>query len=261
MLVIKDTIYNLKRYKDYIFYSIKSIFKKELAGKFLGAFWWILDPIFLMLTYVLMVNFIFKRGTPDYPIFVFSALIAWKWTSTSFIVNSRIINSYFYILKNIYIPKFIIPLIWCLVELIYFIFGILALFILKVILRSPFSWHILQILPIMLSHFIFIYGISLIFAHIGVYLKDLSNILNFVLRLWFYLSPGIWAIDKAPEIIKRFVWLNPMTTYFENYRSVLMYQETPNYLEIGIWTLINVVILFIGLAVLHRSDRNYVKIA
>ena len=63
---------------------------KHGANTVLGNIWWVLDPLLQMAIYVVFISIITKNTKPDYPLFVFSAILPWKWFSTS--INDAIVS-------------------------------------------------------------------------------------------------------------------------------------------------------------------------
>ena len=57
--------------------------KRTHADTLFGQLWWIIDPLLQMAVYIILVTIIFARPTPDYPLFIFAAILPWKWFSTS----------------------------------------------------------------------------------------------------------------------------------------------------------------------------------
>ena len=54
--------------------------RKRGADTLLGNLWWVLDPLLQMLVYVVFVTSSSRgRSTPDYPLFIFAAILPWKW--------------------------------------------------------------------------------------------------------------------------------------------------------------------------------------
>ncbi len=258
--MIKKVIQDIKKYKEYMSYSIKSELKVNLTETYLGYIWWLLDPLMYMLVYILVVVIIFGRGDRYFPIFVFSALLSWKWTSTAITTSTASIKSKAGILHQIYIPKFILPLIKICVGTIYYLFGLIMLIVLILLYNVQLSLHIFEFTLIMIVQFIFLYGIGTILAHLGVYFRDIDNILNFTLRLWFYLSPGLYSLDMIPEQIRFLWWLNPMTTFYTSYRNVFLYAKSPLYIELLIWCILSIILIMIGLRYLYKFDKNYTKV-
>ena len=64
-------------------YLVRADLKRTGADTLLGNVWWILDPLLQMVVYVVLVTVIFQKSMPDYPLFIFSAILPWKWFSTA----------------------------------------------------------------------------------------------------------------------------------------------------------------------------------
>ena len=64
-------------------YLVQADLKKKGSDTFLGNLWWVLDPLLQMAVYVVLVSVIFARSQPDYPLFVFAAILPWKWFTSS----------------------------------------------------------------------------------------------------------------------------------------------------------------------------------
>jgi hypothetical protein len=67
-------------------YLVAADLKRTHADTALGQAWWLLDPILQMLVYYFLFAVIFQRQTEDFLLFLFAAILPWKWFSTT--VNS-----------------------------------------------------------------------------------------------------------------------------------------------------------------------------
>ncbi|PAB58274.1 ABC transporter permease [Anaeromicrobium sediminis] len=260
MNILKQAYDDLKKYREFMMYSIKSELKVNLTETYLGYIWWLLDPLMYMLVYILVVSVIFGRGDKNFPVFVFCALLSWKWTSTTITTSTSSIKSRSGLLHQIYIPKFLLPLIKNITNSVYYIFGLSMLLVLIGIYKIPFTLHIFEFVPIFFVQFMFLYGLGTILAHLGVYFRDINNILTFSLRLWFYLSPSLYTLDRIPEKIRFLWWFNPMTTFYTSYRNIFMHGISPLYKELGIWLCVSIILMATGLKFLYKFDKNYTKV-
>lgn len=260
MTLFRKTLRDLAKYKEYILYTTKSELKVQLSSTFLGYLWWILDPLMYMLVYMLVVMVIFHRGGKDFPIFVFCALVPWKWTVSSIMDSTGSIKGKAGILQQVYIPKFILPLIKTLINTAKYLFGIMVLIVMMIFFRVPFTLHLFEFIVVFLVNFLFILGVSLILSHLGVYFKDINNILSFTIRLWFYLSPALYDLKSVPAKIRFLWWFNPMTTFYKSYRNVFLYGMSPLYLQLIFWFILSFILIFIGLRYLYKFDKNYTKV-
>ena len=86
--LLLDAIDDVRSRRRLIGYLVRADIKKKGADTLLGNLWWVLDPLLQMVVYVVLVSIIFQRPTPDYPLFMFAAILPWKWFSSS--VNDAI---------------------------------------------------------------------------------------------------------------------------------------------------------------------------
>jgi ABC-type polysaccharide/polyol phosphate export permease len=100
---------DLRSRRRLIRYLVQADTKKKGADTLLGNVWWILDPLLQMLVYVILVAVIFQRSEADYPLFIFAAILPWKWFTSS--VNDAIgsVVSQERLIKQIHFPKIVLP--------------------------------------------------------------------------------------------------------------------------------------------------------
>ncbi|MCM1990271.1 ABC transporter permease [Oceanirhabdus seepicola] len=260
MKVNGQAIKDIKKYREYIKYATKSDLKVQVSSTYLGYFWWILDPIMQMLVYMVFVLIIFKKGEENFPIFIFSAILPWKWFISSIMDSTNAIRSKVGLLRQVYLPKFILPLNKVFVNTYKFLFSFIVLFVLVILFKVPITIHYLEIIIIFIINIIFICSLSLFFAHIGVYFKDIKNILVFSTKLWFYLTPCLYSLDRVPQNLRMLWWINPMTSFIESYRNVILYGKSPYYLMLSIWLIFSLILMHSSLKVLYKHDKNYTKV-
>jgi ABC-type polysaccharide/polyol phosphate export permease len=70
-------------------------------------------------------------------------------------------------------------------------------------------------------------GLSWLLASLGVYLRDVSQVILLVTTALLFLSPIFYPISALPEDIQRFILLNPMTSIVEDVRGVLVQRTVP----------------------------------
>ncbi len=80
------------------------------------------------------------------------------------------------------------------------------------------------------------------------------------LMAWFFLSPVIYTVDRIPEVLRPYAYLNPMTGILTAYRQILLSEPGPasgwSYLvSAGICVLV----LWIGLRVFTRLQRTFAE--
>ena len=260
MEILHKTIADLKKYREYIITSITTSMRTDFANSYIGYLWWVLDPLLFMLVYVLIFQIILQTKIPNYPVFLMCSLLFWRWIASSIMQSTSSIISKRSILSQTYIPKFILPLTKIGINSMYFIFSIVVLLAFILIYGIPFTWHFIELVPLFVVSFLLIYGVGLWLSHLGVYFVDAERILQFILRIWYYVSPGVYAVANVPGTLRDFIWLNPLTPIFESSRNIFLYNQSPSYLMLGIWTVISLMLIYSGLKKLNKFDKTYTKI-
>jgi ABC-type polysaccharide/polyol phosphate export permease len=184
----------------------------------------------MMLVYTFLVVVIFRRGSPQFPVLLFSALLAWHWFVNSLSSSVRAITGNAKLIQTIYFPKAVLPVSRVLIGLINFLLGLIVLVPLLLIFEAKFTFTILWLPFLIFTQFLFTIGAALLCAALGVYARDLENILQFGLRIWFYLSPALYSISDRiiPERLLPIYMLNPFAALFESYKNVLVRGLPPN---------------------------------
>lgn len=258
--MIKTFLNNIKDNRDLIGHLIFFDLKSNVARTYFGFLWWVLDPIFYMLVFYFLVQVVLQRGGPDYSVFLFTALIPLKWTISSLVDSTNVISSKAAILNQIYVPKFIFVIVRLGINTTKFLVGLVVLFLFIWVYGIDLSFNVFYLPFILIVHALFLLGAMMILAHIGVYLRDVKNMMQYVARMLFYVSPVMFSMDSVADKLAKWLYLNPLTILFESYRSVLLYQETPLWSGLGYLLIVSVILVVIGIVIMEKYDKKYIKV-
>jgi len=245
--------------RDLIRYFVASDLKVIYKNKVLGFLWSLLDPLFMMLVYIILVVFIFQRGGPQFPVLLFSALLAWRWFTYSLSGAITSVTGKAKLIQSVYFPKAILPLIKVIVGMVNYLLGLVILIPLLFIFEAEFTINVLWLPALILVQLLFTVGVGFFCAALSVYFRDLQNIMLFTLRIWFYLSPGLYSVaDRIPERFLGIYMLNPFATLFTSYKNVLVRGLPPN--EYMLVALALAVAVFLGgFAFFARREPQFAK--
>ena len=228
---MKEYLGSLIRRKDLIVYLVTSGLKAQNKNSFLGYFWWLLDPFLGVLIYYFVVVIVFQRGEGEnYGVFLVTGMIVWRWLSSTVSFSSRSVLVQANIIKQVALPKIIFPISATLTQVVNFGFGLVVigifLFAAKIIPGSMIIW-----LPyITVMQLTFMLAIAFFLASLCIFIRDIDNILNHFMRLWFFGSPVIWTENMLPDKISWLLNLNPMTHFLRAYRNVLIHNAEPDFM-------------------------------
>jgi ABC-type polysaccharide/polyol phosphate export permease len=248
-------------------YLVQAELQKTGADTLLGNIWWILDPLLQMGVYVVFVSLVVGRTTPDYPLFVFCAILPWKWFSAA--VNDAILSivSRERIIKQVHFPKIVLPVASTMSGVVHFLFGLVPLFALVALLYSDrLSWTLLLIPVVAVVQLVFTLAVGVLAAGVNVFYRDVGNVARHVLRLWFYLSPALYPVESVHTVaagnswISTVYWLNPFTILFESYRAVIYGSTTPDWLGLAKLLAASLVLLGVCTWIFKRVEPSFAKV-
>lgn len=260
---MKRFINDLKRYWNYIVYSTKSELKTEIINSYLGWIWMILEPLCFMLIYTFIAVIVFKSSVDYFPIFVFIGLAIWNFFNKMVVISVKLVSSNRDIVTKVYVPKFVLLLTKMGVNLFKMGVSILMIIIFMIFYKVPISFNILWSIPIIITSIIFTFGVCTIIMHLGVFIEDLSNLINIFMKLVFYLTGIFFDISsKINNIYYRTILLrlNPLANLISSLRNVTLYQKGPDILWLGIWLMIGIVLSIFGIKTIYKNENTYVKV-
>jgi len=253
-------IKNLIKYHEYILYYAWIMLKQRVAGSYLGFLWLFLQPLMFMVIYTFVVTVIFSNDIPNFNVFVLIGLNAWSLISRTIMVSATAIARNKAIFEQVYFHKFVYPTIYLVSYVYEFIIATSLVFAMMAFAGIPFTLHLFEIIPVLFVTSLFSLGCGLIVAHIGVYLFDLSNILEFTLRFIFFLSPIMWSYENFNFHLMWLLRANPVSVLLGSFRSAILYGTSPMYLYLLGIGLFSCVLIQIGYRLISKYEDSYARI-
>ena len=265
--LVRDGIAETLARRRLISYLVRADVKKKGADTLLGNVWWVVDPLLQMLVYVVLVSVIFVRAQEDYPLFIFCAILPWKWFTTIVGDGVSSVTSMERLIKQINFPKLVLPVAAVMAGIVNFVFGLIPLAGLIILFYADRATPWLLAIPIIaFVQLLFSLPVAIALGAINVFYRDVGNLSRHFLRLWFYLSPSIYGfelIDKVAEksqIAGTLMALNPFATLFTAYRSVIYDGHAPDWLALLTLALASLVLLALAVLLFKRVEPSFAKV-
>lgn len=254
-------------------YLVQAEVKKRGANTLLGNIWWVLDPLLLMAVYVVLVTIITRRSIPDYPLFLFAAILPWKWFSTAIVDATGSVVNQHRLVRQIAFPKIVLPLAATSAAVVGFAFGLIPLAAILLLYPERLSPLIILIPLIAVVQYVFTLAVALLVAAGNVFVRDLGNVMRHLLRLWWYLSPGLYSLALLDEVdlldaqpwLRTLIELNPFAVLFEAYRSVIYGTldgppTMPDWGALGGLLVVSTGLLAVATIVFKRLEPSFAKV-
>jgi ABC-type polysaccharide/polyol phosphate export permease len=164
------------------------------------------------------------------------------------------------LIQSVRFPLAVLPLSGIIIGFFDWLFGFAILLPMLFIFEASFTANILWLPLLLLIQFVGTVGACLLVAVVGTYLSDLGNIIQFLIRLGFYLSPILYSVEgMVPERLTMLYMLgNPFAGLMESYKSVVIRGAPPN--EYALWGAAVAIIAFLaGLWYFSRDEYKLVK--
>ena len=264
---------NLKElfdYRDLIFLFVKRDFVSIYKQTLLGPLWYIIQPLLTTLTFTFVFGTIAKMKVSDdvpHMLFYMAGIVPWQYFSSSLNRTSQTFIANAGIFGKVYFPRLTVPISVVISNL--FAFGIQFFLLVCFIVyyhvtedKYTFSFNTgLLFIPILiLIMAIQGLGLGIIISSLTTKYRDLTFLVSFGLQLFMYATPIIYPLSdlsKAPEIIQKAIYYNPMTGIIEGFKSALLTCETPDLYLISYSLIISIFFLFIGITIFNKTERTF----
>lgn len=251
-------------------YLVQADMRKKGADSVLGNVWWLLDPLLQLAVYVVLVQFIFQQRIPDFALFVAAAILPWKWFSSALNDAITSVTSQERLIKQVKFPKLVLPTAAVGAGVVNFGFGLLTMVgLMLVFYLDRLTLNLLWIPVVAVVQLTFTMAAAFVAAAVNVFFRDLGNLARHGLRIWFYLSPGLYSVDRLASIspvLGTLTWLNPFTILFESYRAAIYGRAdgsgptSPDLLPLAILFLVSIGFLVAATAFFKRLEPSFAKV-
>jgi lipopolysaccharide transport system permease protein len=121
--------------------------------------------------------------------------------------------------------------------------------------------HTALLLPIIVFPLLlFTLGITWILASLGVFLRDVGQVISILTMALMFLSPIFYPISALPEEYQGFMMMNPMTPVVEAVRNALIWGKAPDWLLYGQHTLTAAVVAWLGFTCFQKMRKGFADV-
>ena len=231
--------------------TIKDI-NDRYAGSNLGLLWSMIGPLFLVAIYSLTFTFIFQvkigTGKPvEYALYAICALVPWIVMQEALVKTTSSLLSNTNLVKQVIFPIDILPVNAVFNSFPTIIFG----FTLYIIIFAIFLTHQLSLMFLFLPVVIFFQvlfsiGIGWLLAALGVYFRDLREIINVSLLVFMFITPVLYLESMLPKALIWPIKFNPFTHLINMYRDIFFYGQIQHPWSFIIFGLLAILTFYLG---------------
>lgn len=250
----------LMNYREILLYGVYSDLRTEIARRFLGFLWWIIEPVMYMAVFYVVFGLALRQGDANYVPFLLSGMIAWKWFDGSVRQAGTALAANAGLLQQIHVPKYLFPLIQILSNTFKFLIVLLLLLGFLLVTGHKPTWSWFALVPVILTQLTLIIALGFLLASIIPFAQDLKQVVDNLLMLMMFMSGIFFNADHVPEALRPAFELNPMVLIISAYRIILLEGQWPQWSQLGYSLLFSAPLLITASLIFRRYERHYPKL-
>jgi lipopolysaccharide transport system permease protein len=250
---------------------LTSLIRREVAARYrgsvLGVSWTLLQPLLMLALYTFVFSGVMKArwgtgegGHGDFALMLFSGLILHTFFAECLTRFPPLMLQHTSYVTKIRFPLQILPV--AVVGSAAFHLLVATLLLLPAMaLLGMMPPVTLLLFPLVLLPFVLLtLGLGWWLAALGVYLRDIGQMMGMVTTALLFLSPILYPLSLLPEGLRPWVMLNPLTIPVESFRSVMIAGAAPSLLPLLLYTVAALLVAGSGYGFFQKARRGFADV-
>jgi lipopolysaccharide transport system permease protein len=250
---------------------LKELIKRDILlryrGSVLGISWSFLHPVIMLSIYTFVFAVVFQArwqggsgSKTEFALALFAGLIIFNFFAECVNKAPTLIMSNTAYVKKVVFPLEILPIVTLASAFFHFLISLLVwlLFYLSFFGMPPATITLVAV-PLIPLAFI-VMGLSWLLAALGVYLRDISQVVGVATTAFLFLSPIFYPLSALPQDIQWIVHLSPLTVSVEQARDLMIWGRGIN---LGYWLLYlaaSLACAWLGFAFFQRTRKGFADV-
>lgn len=250
---------------------IRNLVYREVVGRYkgsmLGIFWSLATPIFMLLVYTIVFSVVFKArwgggsdSKTEFALLLFAGLIIFNLFSECISRSPGLILANVNYVKKVVFPLEVLPWVSLGSALFHFAVSLGVWLVAYLVLFGLPHWHTALLPLVILPLALFVMGLSWILASLGVYLRDIGQIIGIAITALMFLSPIFYPASALPEAYQPIMFYNPLTMPIEMTRDLLYWGKMPQFSLLAIYTFGSSMFAMLGFAWFQKTRKGFADV-
>lgn len=251
-------------YRDLILLFVRRDFTATYKQTVLGPLWYLLQPLFTTITFVIIFGYFASVQTDGLPrvLFYMCGIVAWNYFSECLTKTANTFTGNAAMFGKIYFPRLVVPFSVVITNMITFLIQF-ALFLVLL----AFYWakdapvypnYRVIILPLLVVQMALLgLGVGAIVSSVTTRWRDVGMLVGFGTQLWMYASSVVLPLSVIPEKLRWIFVLNPMVPIIETFRFAFLGRGVVEIWQLMVSLAVTLAIFFFGIGIFTRVERNF----
>ncbi|MBZ5728633.1 MAG: ABC transporter permease [Acidobacteriia bacterium] len=228
-------------------------------GSFAGAFWTVINPLLLMLTYFFVFGVVIRDprlSRSEFALYFLAGMLPWLPFSEAAGRAPGVIHEHRNFVKKLVFAIETLPVNLVVSGLVTELFAVAIFcgFLLGIRHHVPASVVWLPVL--LIPQVLFTAGVSWFLAALGAFVRDAVQMIGFLLTIWFFMTPICYPEQQlraaAPLLLN-----NPMYVLVRGYRAIFLESRAPEFGPLWKFWLLAVVVFVLGHAWFYKLRKSF----
>ncbi len=242
----------IRRHRELVWEMTRREILDRYTGQVLGSLWAIGLPLLTMGIYIFAFLVLFRGRLPGssssfgYAVYVLAGLAPWLAVQEALGRGPTAISQNANLVKQIVFPNEVLPL-----RVALGVLPTLAVGIVVVGILAPFGglggWLTIPLLLVAVAcHITMTTGLVYCLAGVGVFIRDVRDVVTVILSIGIFLQPIFYAPGVAPRALQVVFHLSPISYLIWCYRDALVYGEITHPIAWLVAPIISALLFLIG---------------
>lgn len=251
---------------------IVQMIKREVVGRYkgsvMGLAWSFFNPVFMLAVYTFVFSVIFKsrwgvdedESKTQFAVILFVGMIVHGLFAEVLNRAPTLILSNVNYVKKVVFPLEILPVIGMGAALFHSVISLVVLLIAFALFNGYVNLTALYIPLVFFPLIILTTGLGWMLASLGVFIRDVSQSIGIITTVMMFLSPVFFPITAMPIEFRPWLMANPLTFIIEQAREILIWGRAPDWLGLGIYTSVSILIAWLGYAWFQKTRKGFADV-
>lgn len=249
---------------------IQSMVRRDILARYRGSFgdvlWTVLNPLLLMATYsfvfgvVLQSRFGADNSRSGFVLNFFAGMLPWLAFSEAVGRAPHVMLEHRNFIRKLLFPVEILPVTQTLAALVTQAFATGVFLLILLLVRGGLPASALWLPVLLIPQVFFTLGTAWLLSALGVFMRDLGQIIGFLLTLWFFLTPICYPETSLPKEAAFVLTKNPIYVLVRGYRAVFLENSAPAFSSLWKLWLVAGVMFVLGYACFHKLRKSFADV-
>lgn len=250
---------------------VRELTKREILGRYRGAnfglLWALIAPFLMLAVYSLAFGGVLGSRWPtvdgkqgNFTLILFIGLILHAFLAECLTQAPRLVSGNTSYVKKVVFPLEVLPWPMVLSALFHLFMNLVAYLVLAVFIGQSVGWT-LVLFPLVVLPLVWLaLGLGWGLAALGVYFRDINQIIGVLSTALLFTSTAIVPISVIPEGMRWIYRMNPLSFIIDQARDVVIWGRIPDWQGLAVYSILALLVFYMGYSLFRATRRGFADV-